>query len=233
MQITGILFDKDGTLFDFAASWTGWARVVIDRLADGDAILEVAVAARVGFDLDRGAFRPDSIAIAGTASQLAAALAPVLPHVTAPEIMRRLQDGADLAPMVPVIPLAPLMAGLAARNLTLGVATNGSAHEARSQLAAAGILEVFAFVAGYDSGYGAKPLPGMCRAFADSQGLDASGVLMVGDSLHDLHAGRAAGMRTVAVLTGMASHADLAPHADLVLPHIGHLPDWLDRNMRL
>jgi phosphoglycolate phosphatase len=56
---------------------------------------------------------------------------------------------------------------------------------------------------------------------------------MVGDSLHDLHAGRAAGMRTVAVLTGMASHADLAPHADLVLPHIGHLPDWLDRNMRL
>jgi hypothetical protein len=50
---------------------------------------------------------------------------------------------------------------------------------------------------------------------------------MVGDSLHDLHAGRAAGMRCSGVLTGLRREADLAPHADVVLPHIGHLPDWL------
>jgi phosphoglycolate phosphatase len=50
---------------------------------------------------------------------------------------------------------------------------------------------------------------------------------MVGDSTHDLIAGRAAGMGTVAVLTGMASTSDLAPFADLVLPDIGHLPAWL------
>jgi phosphoglycolate phosphatase len=50
---------------------------------------------------------------------------------------------------------------------------------------------------------------------------------MVGDSLHDLDAGRAAGMRTVAVLTGIADRAALAPHADVVLGHIGELPDWI------
>ena len=50
---------------------------------------------------------------------------------------------------------------------------------------------------------------------------------MVGDSLHDLDAGRAAGMRTVAVLTGIAGAAALAPHADVVLNHIGELPDWV------
>ena len=49
---------------------------------------------------------------------------------------------------------------------------------------------------------------------------------MVGDSTHDLIAGRAAGMQTVGVLTGMAE-AELAPLADAVLPDIGHLPDWL------
>lgn len=52
---------------------------------------------------------------------------------------------------------------------------------------------------------------------------------MVGDSTHDLIAGRAAGMVTVAVLTGMADAATLSPHADVVLPHIGHLPEWLDQ----
>jgi phosphoglycolate phosphatase len=50
---------------------------------------------------------------------------------------------------------------------------------------------------------------------------------MVGDSTHDLQAGRAAGMRCVGVLTGMAPRDVLAPHADVVLENIGALPDWL------
>jgi phosphoglycolate phosphatase len=50
----------------------------------------------------------------------------------------------------------------------------------------------------------------------------------VGDSRHDLVAGRAAGMRCVGVLTGLADRADLSPLADAVLPDIGHLPGWLD-----
>ena len=52
---------------------------------------------------------------------------------------------------------------------------------------------------------------------------------MIGDSLHDLHAARSAGMVAVGVLTGLASRADLAPAADIVLDSIADLPDWLDR----
>jgi phosphoglycolate phosphatase len=51
---------------------------------------------------------------------------------------------------------------------------------------------------------------------------------MVGDSRHDLTAGRAAGMRTIGVLTGLATAQDLAGDATAVLDHIGHLPAWLD-----
>jgi phosphoglycolate phosphatase len=51
---------------------------------------------------------------------------------------------------------------------------------------------------------------------------------MVGDSTHDLHAGRGAGMATVAVLTGVAGRAALAPHADVVLNSIAELPEWLN-----
>ena len=50
---------------------------------------------------------------------------------------------------------------------------------------------------------------------------------MVGDSTHDLIAGHAAGMRTVAVLTGLAVREDLEDLANLVLPDISHLAAWI------
>jgi hypothetical protein len=37
MGIEAILFDKDGTLFDFEASWADWMAETIVRLARGDA----------------------------------------------------------------------------------------------------------------------------------------------------------------------------------------------------
>ena len=50
---------------------------------------------------------------------------------------------------------------------------------------------------------------------------------MVGDSTHDLRAGRAAGMTTIGVLTGMALREELVPFADLVLDDIGEIPALL------
>ena len=131
------------------------------------------------------------------------------------------------APQVEAAPLGPLLDRLLAAGLTLGVATNDSEAPARAHLARAGVLDRFAFVAGYDSGHGAKPGPGMLEAFCRTTGLAPRACAMIGDSLHDLESGRAAGMATVGVLTGLAGRADLAPLADVVLPDIGALPDWL------
>ena len=50
---------------------------------------------------------------------------------------------------------------------------------------------------------------------------------MIGDSTHDLISGRSAGMRTAAVLTGIAEADELRPHADVILPDIGGLPEYL------
>ncbi|MBC7181003.1 MAG: HAD hydrolase-like protein, partial [Roseovarius sp.] len=64
-------------------------------------------------------------------------------------------------------------------------------------------------------------------AFARAMAREPARVVMVGDSTHDLMAGRAAGMQCVGVLTGTASRADLESLADIVLPDIGHIPAWL------
>lgn len=226
-MITGIIFDKDGTLFDFHRSWGGWADGFVRGLARDGAHAD-ALGRAIGFDLASGSFASDSPVIAATAADIALALVPHLPGQTVGAITTHINAAAALAPMAEVVPLRPLLEALRARGLKIGLATNDTEVPARAHLAAHGITEMFDFIAGYDSGHGAKPGPGMCAAFAKAQGLDPSGVVMVGDSLHDLHAGRAAGMICVAVLTGMASQVDLAPHADVVLADIGALPAWLD-----
>ncbi|KAA2316320.1 HAD family hydrolase [Pseudooceanicola sediminis] len=228
MEFQGILFDKDGTLFDFGATWNAWAGAVIQDLSAGDPTRAAALARAVHFDLSSGRFHPDSPVIAGTNDEAAALFHSALPERPVEEIAAFLIRKAADADLVPTAPLSPLLAGLAARGLRLGVMTNDSAYSAHAQLRAAGIFDHFDFVAGFDSGHGAKPAPAPLLAFAAQHGLPPASVVMVGDSTHDLAAGRAAGMATVGVLTGPASARDLADLADVILPDIGHLPAWLD-----
>ncbi len=229
-SLRGIIFDKDGTLFDFRATWGAWARTMIAELSGGDAVQAERIAAALGFDPARGEFHPDSPVIAHTPDEIAAALLPVLPAANPAALAARMNAVAAQTEMAPAVPLPGLMAALAARGLALGLVTNDAEAAAKAHLARSGIADLIEFVAGYDSGHGTKPAPGPLLAFAARHGFDPSEVLMVGDSRHDLVAGQAAGMRTLAVLTGVAGEADLAPLAEAVLPDIGHLPDWLTRN---
>jgi phosphoglycolate phosphatase len=227
-MIDALLFDKDGTLFDFRISWGRWAAGFLAELSP-DAARAALLGRAIGFDPTTQGFAPDSPVIAGTAADIAAALAPHLGGIPVSDLTDRIDAAASAAPMTEAVPLRPLLTALRGRGLRLGVATNDSEVPARQHLEAHGITDFFDFIAGYDSGYGAKPGPGMCLAFAAASGLAPERVAMVGDSRHDLQAGRAAGMRTIAVLTGIAQSDDLAPLADAVLPNIGAIPSWLDR----
>ncbi|MDK3073864.1 HAD family hydrolase [Sedimentitalea sp. JM2-8] len=225
--VAAILFDKDGTLFDFAATWEAWARSFLLRATERDQDRAAYVGHQIGFDMASSRFQPDSIVIAGTPAEVAAALVPHLTHLSGDNILAMLNEEAEAAPQAEAVPLAPFLDRLRGLGLKLGVATNDAEAPALAHLGAAGVVDRFDFLAGFDSGYGAKPSPGQLIAFARAVGVHPENVAMVGDSTHDLIAGRAAGMRTVGVLTGMAGPADLGPYADVILPDIGHLPAWL------
>ena len=228
MPVDAFLFDKDGTLFDFAATWNGWTETLIRDLAQGQEEAAQALAKVLGYDLDRGVFNPDSIAIACANTEIAAAIAPLVDHLDQAAIEQHLAGSAATAPLAEAVPLVAFLDDLLARGKVLGVMTNDAEFSARSQLQRTGVLGHFAFVAGYDSGHGAKPDPDPLLAFCKAVGVDPARTAMVGDSCHDLEAGRAAGMRRIGVLTGLAQRGDLAPLADVVLPDIGHIPAWLD-----
>ncbi|MCW3781797.1 HAD family hydrolase [Defluviimonas salinarum] len=227
-EIRGLVFDKDGTLFDFRATWGGWSRRILEELAGGSTDLAATLGTAIGYDLSDGSFAPDSPVIAHTAPEIATYLLPHLPGADHAVLVARMNAMAAVTDLVAATPLVPLFEALTARGLRLGLATNDAEEPAHAHLRAADVARFFQFVSGFDSGHGAKPDPGPLLAFARSQGLDPESVAMVGDSRHDLVAGRAAGMRTVAVLTGVAEAEELAPLADVVLPDIGHLPRWID-----
>ena len=221
--IKAIIFDKDGTLFDFQATWGAAVLRLLDKVAPGK--LTAPAAAVLEVNPVTGRFAPTSVVIAGTTVDVARALAPVTGMAEA-EIVAIADRIGETAPQVPAVDLRQCLGALA-RGRVLGLVTNDSEAPARAHLAAAEIAGFFDFVAGYDSGHGAKPGPGQRLAFAEATGVDPRATLMVGDSRHDLHAGRAAGMRTAGVLTGVATASDLADLADAVLPDIGHLEAWI------
>lgn len=223
----GLLFDKDGTLFDFRATWAAWCDGLIADLAQGDAVRAAVLAEAIGYDRAAGRFHKSSPVIAETVAVLVAVIRQALPDVDPGPLQARLVATATAAPQVEAVPLAPLLDRLSRAGLMLGVATNDAEASARAHLARAGVGGLFTFIAGYDSGHGGKPGPGMPAAFARATGLAPADCAMIGDSTHDLVSGRAAGMVTVAVLTGPAERAELEALADAVLPDIGALPRWL------
>ncbi len=91
------------------------------------------------------------------------------------------------------------------------------------------LLGLLDFAAGYDSGHGFKPDPGMVHGFCARTGLVPAEVAVIGDNLHDLEMGRRGGVGlVVGVLTGTGERAELTAHADHVLDGIRDLEALLD-----
>lgn len=229
-MIAAVLFDKDGTLFDFKQSWGRWTRAMLSELSQ-DAAHSQQMAEALDFDPAAGTFGPESPVVWATSHEIAEAIAPFLPRITFESLVGRMNLMAVEAEMIPAVPLRPLFLELRARGMKIGLATNDIEAAARAHLSANRIDDLFDYVAGSDSGHGAKPAPGMLTAFAAGQQLAPSRILMVGDSRHDLLAGRAAGMRPVGVLTGPANQDELEPLAEVVLANIGALPEWIDTQL--
>ena len=226
-MIKGIIFDKDGTLFDFNATWGTWTRSMLAAEAGGDQVLFDALADAMGFDAVTNQFRPSSVVIAATVDETADCMLRVLPNQNKEALLSRMNAATAEVTQVEAVPLEPYFADLKATGLRLGIATNDAEVPARRHLDRAGVLDQFDFIAGYDSGHGGKPAAGQLHAFCKQTGLAPASCAMVGDSTHDLVAGQAAGMRTIGVLTGPAPHDELAPFADVVLADIGDIPRWL------
>ena len=227
MNIRGVIFDKDGTLFDFQSTWGIWTAQVLARIAGSDEALLQQLAEALGYDTQTRRVQPGSVIVAATPMDIAAVVKDCIPALSQTQICDWLNEEAKTAPQVLVTDLHRLTAELRRINLGLCVMTNDAETPARAHLASVQASDLFDFVIGSDSGFGAKPQAAPLLALADKMEIPAAACIMVGDSTHDMRAGRAAEMRAVAVLTGLAEADELAPLADAVLPDVSHLPAWI------
>ena len=229
--LAGILFDKDGTLVDFDLTWGRAGHAVMQDLGRGDAAAVARLAAAMHYDVPNRRFAATSPLIAGAPDSYVHLWAEALGRVddaTMLDDLNRAFAEATLGALAPIGDPDAVLLVLKARGLTLGLATNDGEASARRQLAALGLDAHMDFVAGYDTGHGGKPDPGMVLAFARALGVAPSRIAMVGDSPFDLMAARAAGALAVAVLTGPAPRDELEPLADHVLDGIEGLPALVD-----
>lgn len=229
-----MLFDKDGTLLDFHATWMpayeSAAAVVCERA--GRPGLEARLLAAGGYDAARGRCDPRSLLACGTTAELARVWAREAGIADADALARLLEtvfrretDGRS----VPVPGLPGLFARLEERGLALGIATMDSESLAHAAVSQFGIERHLRFVCGYDSGFGEKPGPGMVEAFCRHVALAPGDVVVVGDTPHDLHMGRAAGAGlVVGVLSGASTRDFLEPHCDHVLDSVAGIETLLD-----
>ena len=230
-RLKGVLFDKDGTLVDFQRTWGPAIDTVIRALAQGDAEKLRRQAECLHFDIEARRFRDTSPIIGGATAQYGMAWAQALGRtdfLTLRGEIDTLAAAACVASLTPVGEPAEVLKALRARGLKVGLATNDAEASARRHLDQLGVTEFMDFIAGYDSGHGAKPGPGMVAAFAREIGAEAAEIALVGDTLHDLDSARAAGALAVAVLSGVAGREALSPHADYVIADIGELPGWIE-----
>jgi phosphoglycolate phosphatase len=227
VKIRGILLDKDGTLLDYWKTWVPINRSIAMFAAGGNTRLAGELLRAGGHDPETDRLTPGTVLAAGSVDEIAEVFAGVLKERTPPRLTMHIErlfreGGAKYSVLIDGV--ADVVRHLNARGLKLGVATNDSIGGLEASLAPHGLLGEFLFVAGCDSGYGAKPEPGMALAFCEATGLRPRDVAIVGDTVHDLEMGRRAGLGLkVGVTTGTSPREDLALHADVVLKGLGEL----------
>ena len=237
MTYRGIVFDKDGTLLDFNRTWLPIYRFAAEEFAAGDAELAQRLLTGHGFDSRRERLIGGSLLAAGNNAQIAEAWAGDtnrLDQVDA--IGDRLHEifrDQRAIQATPVDGLAGTLNQLRQSGLKLGVATADSHAGILNTLQSFAVLELFDFLAGYDSGHGVKPEAGMVLAFCAHLGIDVRQVVVVGDNRHDIEMGRNAGAGLcVGVLTGTSTRDDLESIADVVIEDIGGLASLLQGSDR-
>ncbi|MFD2703017.1 HAD family hydrolase [Paenibacillus shunpengii] len=234
-HISGILFDKDGTLLDIEALWTPWGDYVLDALeaqlagmgksftGQREQVLGTRYDAQgkvAGYDAE-GPFAIATVSesTAVLAWQLYAAGMPWNDAVTCiREISARASDSISKDHAIPLDGLIPFLDRCKAQGLLLGVVTADSTSNAALHLEWLNILDYFDVIIGYDRVTSSKPDPESVHAACIALGLSPEQLAVIGDSNGDMQMGRSAGtqLNIGIVPSGNTSYLK---HADIVITH--------------
>ena len=213
-----VIFDKDGTLLDFHATWNEAIGSAFDLVADQNA--KERAAELFGYDLAERRVLSHSAFISETSETTENGIADLIDVATFKQTINEASQRNIVANKGATTALDALID----RGWKLAVATNDSESCAMDHVEALKWSHFFTSVKGFDSGHGSKPGPGMVLAAAKECNALGGVYVMVGDSVHDILAGQAAGAITVAI--GQQSAA--LRLADMQIEELGELIEIVD-----
>lgn len=209
-DVDGVVFDKDGTLIDLDRSWGRAAATWIELAAGGDADLAGELAEALGFDLAGERLIPNGLLAAATVGQIARESERVLgrfgldPAEAAGRVSRARQAAIEAAEedaaAAPLGDVAGTFRRLHEAGLRLAVVTSDDHSPAVRTLAGIGVAGLVDAVVAGDGPLPPKPSPAAILAVAERLEVPAARLLMVGDSVVDVAAARAAGVAGVVVV---------------------------------
>ncbi len=125
--------------------------------------------------------------------------------------------------MVTIYPgILELVTEIKRRGHPTALVTSKNRSGAERGLKLVGLQPYFDVLVGADDVTNPKPHPEPVHLALERLGVPHDGALFVGDSTHDVHAGNAAGVATVAVLWGPFTRAQLAPSLPKHWVHAPH-----------
>jgi phosphoglycolate phosphatase len=213
-----VIFDLDGTLVDSrgdiaAATNAGLAACGLG--AAPEAVITGFVGDGVGRLVDRTVLH-----VGGDVARAPEVVEHLLAHYRAhPVVHTTAYPGLEAA-----------LARLAVAGHALAIASNKPTDLCQAIAAHFGWTDRLRPILGADWGGPKKPAPDPLLHIAEALGVPSARGVMVGDSVADLEAGRAAGLITVAALYGYRPAAELqAAGPDHTIASLAELPDLLAR----
>jgi len=225
-----VIFDKDGTLLDFQASWLGIIAALIEaigRRTPMSAALSSRIQRYLGIDLAGEEIHGFGPLAMGTDVETEIILAGCLYREglrwdQASAVVRAACDEVfggqvRLDHMTAAKGALELLKNLKQRGILTAVATNDNAIDAGRDMRAIGAADLIDFVAGADSVKHAKPAPDMIELICSKLNVEPRRAVMIGDAVSDTSAGRQAGCGLTVGIAGFVPDDILRQHCDVLV----------------
>lgn len=241
MDIRGIIFDKDGTLFNYAEVWGPVIRQYTDTILMTFSVKNEEEARQriyeiVGVD-DKGNNYPDGFLF--NHDKIVSIFFKILGfcirnHISPFRMYQMLtrflnsqnRKVLDKLENMDFTPLQHLMQALMDRGIMIGLVTNDITANTKAFLEMMGIDRYVRFLRTKESNCRRKPSDESIRQFSSLFGIDPMRIAIVGDSIVDMEYAKAGDVGyTVAVMTGYGKREVLEKYADVVYDKVEDLID--------